>query len=167
MWLSSLSRRRKRAASTARGQNTDTQGTESRLTGRGPADLKEVFGVEGGALASGLDGSLVFDLAEQIQSEVEHDSHVLGAVTGSDAGLILVKAHIEDPVKVVLNGPVASHGLGEGFGREGTRGDVGSPLGGDLFVALDLALDHGDGDDLWEAGRSGIGAFGYDPIDDM
>jgi len=40
-------------------------------------------------------------------------------VTGAQARLVLVEGHVEGPVKVVLDGPVAAHGVGEGFGREG------------------------------------------------
>ena len=52
------------------------------------------------------------------------DGHVFGAVAGSQPRQILMEGHVEGPVKVVFDGPVASHGVGEAFGREGARGDV-------------------------------------------
>jgi hypothetical protein len=76
-----------------------------------------------------------------------------------------MEGDVEGPVKVVFDGPVASHGVGEAFGREGARGDVGSPLDFDLVCPLDPALDHGDSGDAGEPGCARIGALGCDPID--
>jgi hypothetical protein len=56
--------------------------------------------------------------------------------------------------------------IGEGCGREHARGDIGSLFGLDLVAALDAALDHGDGGELWEAGCTRVGARRGVPVDD-
>src|SRR5438876_8769051 len=80
---------------------------------------------------------------------------------------MLIESDIEGPVEIVLDGPVASHGVSEGFGREGARGDVGSLFGCDLVTTLDLAFDHSDGGDLRETGSAGIRTLGGDPVDNV
>jgi hypothetical protein len=52
---------------------------------RRPQYFKQIFWVPGGALAASLDGSFVCDLANQIESEVPYDGHILGAVAGTQA----------------------------------------------------------------------------------
>ena len=61
------------------------QGNESRLTSQRPQYFQQVFGVPSGALAASLDGSLVCDLAHQIEGEVADDGHIRGAVAGAQA----------------------------------------------------------------------------------
>src|SRR4029077_4659066 len=99
-------------------------------------DMQEVLWVPGGPLSASLDGSVVLGLADEVEGEVAGDRHVSGTVSGAQAGLILVEGHVEGPVQVVLDGPVASHGLGEGLGGEVARADVAAPLGLDLVGAL-------------------------------
>src|SRR5437588_12009402 len=70
-------------------------------------------------------------------------------------------------MEVVLDGPVASHGVSKGFGREGARADVRSSFGLDLVSSLDAAFDHGDGNEFGETGCARIGALGADPVDNM
>jgi hypothetical protein len=61
------------------------QGNESRLTTPRPQDLQQIIGVSRGALAAPLDGSLVVDLAHEIEGEVTDHGHVGSAVTGAQA----------------------------------------------------------------------------------
>src|SRR5207247_10482928 len=110
------------------------------------------------------DGSLVCDLAHQIEGEMAYDGHVLGAVTGAQSRLILVEGHVEGPVKVVFDAPMASCAVREGCGRERAGGDIGSLFGLDPVAALDAALDHGDGGELREAGCARVGALRGVPV---
>ena len=68
-------------------------------------------------------------------------------------------------MQLVFDGPVTSHGVGEGSSREGARGDVGSSFGLNLVTALGPALDHGDGGELGETELSRIGALRGCPVD--
>ena len=100
------------------GWNTN-QGTESRLTPKLAEDLEQILRVPRGSFAPALDGSLVGGLSHQIEGEMADNGHVPGAVAGAEARLVLIEGHIEGPVQVIFDGPMASHGNGEGFGREG------------------------------------------------
>jgi hypothetical protein len=60
---------------------------------------------------------------------VTDHGHVLGAMAGTEARLILAERHIENPVQVVFDTPMASYGLCEVCGRKRAGGDVGSSLG--------------------------------------
>lgn len=84
-------------------------------------DLEQILRVPGGAFAPSLDRSLVGGLSYQVEGEMADDGHIPGAVAGAQARLVLMEGHVEGggPVQVVFDAPVASHGLGEGFGREG------------------------------------------------
>ena len=61
------------------------QGNESRLTSQRSQYLQEILRVPRCALAAALDGTFVCDLANQIESEMADDGHVLGAVAGAQA----------------------------------------------------------------------------------
>src|SRR3984893_1251843 len=104
-------------------------------------------------------------MAHQIEREVAYHRHVLGAMAGAKAGLVLIEGHIKGPMQVVLDGPVASHGIGESCGRERARRDVGSALTLNLVSSLNPALDHADRSEFREAGCPRVGALGSDPID--
>ena len=95
------------------------QGTESRLTTKRAEDLEQVLRVPGGSFAPSLDRSLVGGLSHQVEGEMADNGHVPGAMAGAEARLVLIEGDVEGPVQVVFDGPVASHGNGEGFGREG------------------------------------------------
>ena len=64
---------------------TVPQGNESRLTSQRPQYFQQVFWVPSGALAASLDGSLVCDLAHQIEGEVADHGHVAGSVAGAQS----------------------------------------------------------------------------------
>src|SRR5947208_6065036 len=70
-------------------------------------------------------------------------------------------------MKVVFDPPMAACAVSEGCGRERAGGDIGSLFGLDLVAALDVALDHGDGGELREAGCARVRALRRIPIDDM
>ena len=57
----------------------------------------------------------------------------MGAVARAQSRLVLVERHVERPMKVVLDGPVAAHGVGEGVGLKDSGGDVGAPLSLNFF----------------------------------
>src|SRR5882762_2599744 len=78
--------------------------------------------------------------------------------------MVLIERHVEGPMKVVLDGPVAAHGVGEGVGPKDPRRDVGAPLELNLFAALSPALDHCDGGELGKAECARIGALGGHPV---
>jgi hypothetical protein len=61
------------------------QGNESRLTPQRPQYIEQIFWVPSGALTAALDGSLVGDLAHQIEGEVADHGHVFGSMTGAQA----------------------------------------------------------------------------------
>jgi hypothetical protein len=62
-----------------------TPGQRVEVKLRRPQYFKQIFWVPGGALAASLDGSFVCDLANQIESQVAYDGHILGAVAGTQA----------------------------------------------------------------------------------
>ncbi len=97
------------------------QGNESRLTCGERKGFGEVVGVPGSELSLGLEGSFVWHGADEVEGEVADARHVLGAVTGSEAGLVFVEEDVEDPVQAVLDGPVAAGGLGEVLGGKGAE----------------------------------------------
>jgi len=78
-----------------------------------------------------------------------------------------MEGHVEGPVKIVLDGPVASHGVREGRGREAARGDVTSPFSLDFVTSLDPALDHSNGGEFRETGCARIGTLGGGPVDNV
>src|SRR5258708_4589999 len=65
----------------------------------------------------------------------------------------------------VLDAPMGSGGLGEGFRGEDARGGVASPLDPDLVARLDAGLDHGDGAEALEARLIGIAPLAAHPVD--
>ena len=70
-------------------------------------------------------------------------------------------------MQAVLDAPMGSGGLGEGFRGEDARGDVASPLDPDLGVRLDACLDHGDGAEALEARLIGIAPLAAHPVDTL
>jgi hypothetical protein len=81
------------------------QGNGSSLTRHRPRDFGEISPIKGGALAASFDGSFVGALAYEIKGEAADDRHVLGSVSGAQAGLILIESHVEGPVQLVFDGP--------------------------------------------------------------
>jgi len=52
---------------------------------------------------------------EDVEGHVADDGHILSSMAGAQAGLILAKDDIQDPMQVVFDGPV----LGDGVKDEG------------------------------------------------
>jgi hypothetical protein len=73
------------------------QGNGSSLTHHRPRDFGEISPIKGGALAASFDGSFVGALAYEIKGEAADDRHVLGSVSGAQAGLILIESHVDGP----------------------------------------------------------------------
>ena len=67
-------------------------------------------GVELFAVDAAVEG---FRLAEAAKSETAEDAEVGDGVAGAGAARVLAEGDIEDPMALVLDGPVAAHGLGE------------------------------------------------------
>lgn len=64
----------------------------------------------------------------------------------------------------VFDGPVGTDGPCEALWVEVCGGDVVSPGAAGLARLFDLSLDHGDGLEVWEAGRAGIVARAPQPV---
>ena len=109
------------------------QANKSEFTERAQ-DLQQVLRVPRGFSGECLDELFVGGLAHQVEGEMPDDGHFFDALTGSQPRLILVESHVDGPVQVVLDGPMDSHRVSQGFGRDGARGDVGSPFGLDLVL---------------------------------
>ena len=60
----------------------------------------------------------------QVQHDLLEQREVLRCVVLADHAVVLAEADIEHPVKLVLDGPVRTHGLGQFFGGEFARADV-------------------------------------------
>jgi hypothetical protein len=82
-------------------------------------DMEQILRVPRGSFAPSFDRSLVGGLSHQVEGEMAYNGHVPGAVAGAETRLVLIEGHVEGPVQVVFDGPVASHFNGNGFGREG------------------------------------------------
>jgi len=59
----------------------------------------------------------------RVDGEVPDDGHIFGAMSGSEARLVLFEDDVEDPVEAVFDAPMAAHGVGGGLGGEGRGGD--------------------------------------------
>ena len=81
------------------------------------------------------------------------DGHVLGSVSGSQAGAIVVEGDVEYPVECVLDLPVGSDGLGEGFGAQGSGGDEEAGVASAAIAKFGACFHLGDGG---EGGGNGV-----------
>jgi hypothetical protein len=52
-------------------------------------------------------------LTHEIEGEMADHGHVLGTMACAQARMIVVESHVEGPVQVVFDGPMASHSLGK------------------------------------------------------
>ena len=88
-----------------------------------------------------LSGGVAF---ERVEGEVAQKSEVFGSVTGAHAVLILGEGHIERPVQLVLDAPMAARRTGEfaGIGAKAAQEEAG--FRGGLAVDLADAFDHAD-----------------------
>lgn len=64
------------------------------------------------------------DGADQIDREMSDDGHVSRAMALAQAGLVLGEDGVEHPAQLVLDAPLATHGLAGMPRRERRRGDV-------------------------------------------
>jgi hypothetical protein len=44
-------------------------------------------------------------LSQQVEGEMADDGHVLGAVAGAQARLVLIEGHVEGPMQVIFDTP--------------------------------------------------------------
>jgi hypothetical protein len=100
------------------------QGSESGLTRKLAEQGCEILWVPSGPLSPEFDASFVLGSTQEVDGKVADDGHVFRAVSTSKAGLVVFKRHVENPVKAVLDGPVAAHGLGGAGGVERGGRDV-------------------------------------------
>ena len=86
-------------------------------------------GVEPFAVDTAVDG---FVFSEAVEGETEEETEVGNGVAGAGAALVLADGDSQNPVALVLDGPVAAHGAGElgevldlpvaaGLNRSGSR----------------------------------------------
>ena len=80
--------------------------------------MEKEFWVPSCALSAGLDASLCGVCAHEAEGEASDDSHVLGAMTGSVAGQIILELDIEEPVRA-LDAPMATDAFGQAIDVEG------------------------------------------------
>ena len=105
----------------------------------------EVVRVEACKLSPVFEAVLVLRMTDEVHGHVFDDGHVLGAVTGSQSGEIIVEDDVENPMQAILDPPMGAHGGGEGFWVEHGRGQVKAPLAPCVSAVFDSGLDHGDG----------------------
>ena len=84
--------------------------------------------VPAGAFASGFEAVTVGGGADDIDSEVPDNSHVVGAMAFAQAREVFPEDKIEHPVKAVLDAPMAAHRRGETRRIERGREDVIAPF---------------------------------------
>ena len=86
-------------------------------------------GVEPFAVDTAVDG---FVFSEAVEGETEVETEVGNGVAGTCAARVLAEGDFQNPVALVLDGPVAAHGAGElgdvldlpvaaGLNRSGSR----------------------------------------------
>jgi hypothetical protein len=68
-----------------------------------------------------FEGGLVGDFLDEIEDHVFDDSHVGGAVCGSQAHEIVVEDDVEHPMEAVLDAPTGSCRGGELFRESGAQ----------------------------------------------
>src|SRR5665811_1403655 len=76
------------------------------------------------------------DLGE-IESELAQQGQVLGTMILAVSGLIFVHDHVEHPMELVLDAPMAAHDVIEAFRREGLAEEIAAGL--DRRSTIDLA----------------------------
>ena len=127
--------------------------------------------IPSGAFDFAPEGSLVGMTAEDVESELSQGGEVLWGVVLSAAGAVLVEGDVERPVKLVLDGPMASHDLQQPIGgqRCGEQ-EVAHDRGLELVIDLPMGLDAGDGGEVAEVAAFGEvldngdhGAAAFDP----
>jgi hypothetical protein len=82
-----------------------TQGNRFRLTRFLSDDVFEVVGAEVCAFSAGFEAVLVAEGADEVHVLMADDGHVLGSVSSSQSGEIIVEDDVEDPVEAVLDAP--------------------------------------------------------------
>jgi len=78
--LQELEHRHKRQSPRGQAGLAPSHGNESGLTGRQPEELSKILGIPSGAFAAPLEAPLIAGLPHEVESEVAHDRHVLGAM---------------------------------------------------------------------------------------
>ena len=82
-------------------------------------DLEQVRVVPAGFEALGLDAE-AFGLlvAQEVERKMTEDGKVRGGVAGPDAAVVLVEGHVQRPMKLVFDAPVAADGGAEVLGTQ-------------------------------------------------
>ena len=68
-----------------------------------------------------------FVLAEEVEGEAADEAEVGDRMAGACAALVLAEDDVQDPVALVLDGPVAADGLGEESDVPRQAADIKSP----------------------------------------
>ena len=85
-----------------------------------------------------------FVFSEEVESETAEDAEVGDGVARAGAAEVLAEDDVQDPVALVLDGPVAAHGLGEESDVQRQAAEVVAPFDGDLVADLPGGLDQAD-----------------------
>jgi hypothetical protein len=117
------------------------QGHESKLPDFLGHNAFQISRVPSREFAPQPDGPLILPGADEVEGEVPHHGHVLGAEPLSQPGLVLIEGDVQHPVQPVLDPPVPAHRPPGGLGGERGRGDIVPGLGLRLRAALDGSLD--------------------------
>src|SRR5262245_35568707 len=95
--------------------------------------------------------------SQDVESEPAQDSEVLGSIVLSRPVAVLVEVDVEDPVQLVLDGPVAARDLQQSFGGHVFRQQVVAHdrwIGG-ISAPASARGDAADGSDAWETMDAG------------
>ena len=63
-------------------------------------------------------------LLEQVQRDPSDHSHIFCRMAGSNPAFVFTKGHIQDPVQLIFNAPVAAHRFGQAFRIRGQTTNV-------------------------------------------
>ena len=83
--------------------------------------------------------------SEQVVGHVLDGSEIGRGVLGTNAALVIVEDHVQNPMQAVLNGPVTAHDRPEEVRRHHRRGDIKPRLRLGFSADLMAAFDHDDG----------------------
>ena len=76
--------------------------------------VAEVVGIDGCAHEFAFEAAFgLFITPQQINRQTPHGREVFGSLLSAGASLIFAKDHIQHPMQLVFDRPVAAHGLGK------------------------------------------------------
>ena len=97
-----------------------------------------------GNLSDHFEAVFVFWMAHDVHGDVPDERHVVRPIFGPQADEIIVEDDVEHPVELVLDAPMGTDGVREGFGAELGRGQIIAAFLLYFPMTLDDGLDHAD-----------------------